>query len=107
MKNRTSEIINKIIPYRKPFWTTDVWWPWKVLSRIMSRHHWYIVKVLVNSPRDSKSIELKWNHIIRPDVIKRADRAPVSGHGLGFTMWYACVWWVSMYCRVGISLLAV
>lgn len=53
----------------------------------MSRHHWYIVRVLVRSPMDSKVKELKWNHITRPDVIRRADRAPVSGHGLGLTMW--------------------
>ena len=45
--------------------------------------------------------------MIRPDVIRRADKAPVSGHGLGFTMWYACVWWVIMCYRVDISLLDV
>ena len=29
----------------------------------------------------------------RPDVISRAATAPVKGHGLGSTMWYACAWW--------------
>ena len=53
----------------------------------MSRHHCSIVKVLVNSPKVSRVIELKWNHMIRPDVISSAEMAPVSGHGLGFTMW--------------------
>ncbi len=38
-------------------------------------------------PSRSKYIELKWNHIIRPDVIRRAERAPVNGQGLGFTIW--------------------
>jgi len=52
----------------------------------MSRHHWYIVKKFVVSPRSSNFVELKWNHIARPDVISRADRAPVRGQGLGFTM---------------------
>lgn len=28
----------------------------------------------------------------KPDVMSRAAVAPVSGHGLGSTMWYACVW---------------
>lgn len=45
-----------------------------------------MVRVLVVRPSRSKYIELKWNHIIRPDVIRRAERAPVSGHGLGLTM---------------------
>lgn len=26
----------------------------------------------------------------RPEVIRRAATAPVNGHGLGSTMWYAC-----------------
>lgn len=45
-----------------------------------------MVKTLVMRPNISKDIELKWNHMIRPDVIRRADSAPVNGHGLGFTM---------------------
>lgn len=56
-------------------------------SRIISRHHWYMVKVLVSRPRVSRVVELKWNHITRPEVINRADRAPVSGQGLGLTIW--------------------
>lgn len=52
----------------------------------MSRHHWYIVNMLASRPRVSSSVELKWNHITRPDVRRRADRAPVSGQGLGLTI---------------------
>lgn len=52
----------------------------------MSRHHWYMVRVLVSSPMERRREEWKWNHITRPDVIRRADKAPVSGHGLGFTI---------------------
>lgn len=37
-------------------------------------------------PVISSKEELKWNHIMRPDVSKSAERAPVSGHGLGLTM---------------------
>lgn len=43
--------------------------------------------------------------MISPDVSKRAERAPVNGHGLGLTMWYAWVWWVIMYCHVDTGLL--
>lgn len=56
-------------------------------------------------PMVSSTVELKWNHMINPDVSRRADRAPVSGHGLGLTMWYACVWWVIRSCHAGIGLL--
>ena len=38
--------------------------------------------MFVVKPSISKTVELKWNHII-----KRADSAPVRGQGLGFTMW--------------------
>ncbi len=57
-----------------------------MLSRITSRHHWYIVSIFVVRPIISRVIELKWNHMVRPDVIKRADKAPVRGQGLGFTI---------------------
>lgn len=52
----------------------------------MSRHHWYIVSIFVVRPSVNRTIELKWNHIIKPEVINRADRAPVRGQGLGLTM---------------------
>lgn len=39
-KNKISEIINKIIPIRMPLYTIEVWRPWKVASRVISRHHW-------------------------------------------------------------------
>lgn len=78
------------MPYRSPFWTGGVWCPWNVPSRTMSRHHWYIVKRRRAIPRVIRIVELKWNHIARPDVISRAAIAPVRGQGLGSTMWYAC-----------------
>lgn len=45
-----------------------------------------MVSVLASRPSDNRGVELKWNHITSPDVSSRADRAPVRGHGLGFTM---------------------
>ena len=35
----------------------------------------------------SSVVELKWSHIVRPEVNSRAERAPVRGHGLGLIMW--------------------
>jgi hypothetical protein len=42
IKKKISEIINKIIPSFIPVSTWLVWIPWNVLSRVTSRHHWYI-----------------------------------------------------------------
>jgi len=49
-KNKTSDKINRIIPYRSPFTTRAVWWPIYVLSRTTSRHHIYIVIRIRMSP---------------------------------------------------------
>lgn len=38
-KNNTSDVINKIIPHRRPFITIEVWSPWSAPSRLISRHH--------------------------------------------------------------------
>lgn len=38
-KKSTSERMNRIIPYRRPCVTYEVCAPWKVASRITSRHH--------------------------------------------------------------------
>ena len=38
-KNRTSDVMNKIIPHRNPVVTYVVWCPRNVASRITSRHH--------------------------------------------------------------------
>ena len=53
-KNKTSEVINKIIPHRIPFITIKVWRPWKVLSRLISRHHWTHVIAKVKIPKKNK-----------------------------------------------------
>jgi len=50
-KNKTSETINKIIPHRSPFSTIDVWIPWYVPSREMSRHHWKQVISRIITPK--------------------------------------------------------
>lgn len=67
----------------------------------MSRHHWYIVSRSRISPKVIKISELKWNQIARPDVRRRAARAPVKGQGLGSTIWYGCAWWAIRCFLVG------
>ena len=70
----------------------------------MSRHHWYIVRIVRIIPIVISVVELKWNQMARPDVINRAPTAPVKGQGLGSTMWYACAWWAIRRFLVGIGL---
>lgn len=45
-KNNTSDVINRIIPHRSPLVTYVVWCPINVPSRITSRHHWIIDKMI-------------------------------------------------------------
>ncbi len=50
-KNMISEMMNRIIPNLRPLSTRVVWWPWNVASRITSRHHWTIVRMIRRSPQ--------------------------------------------------------
>ena len=86
-KKKISDVINRIIPHRIPKATLKEWCPWNVLSRMTSRHHWIIVKIIVIRPIFIKKFEFKWNHSIIPKVIYKAAKAPVSGQGLTFTKW--------------------
>ena len=50
IKKNTSETINNNIPNFNPSKTFSVWLPWKVLSRIISRHHWNFVNKIIKIP---------------------------------------------------------
>lgn len=102
-KNKTSDVMNRIIPHRIPFATIWVWRPWKELSRLMSRHHWIQVIIIINLPNKNKVGSKVWNHFTRPEVKIRAPRAPVRGHGLWSTMWKA--WFLLIIIFSGIQLL--
>ena len=86
-KKRTSEVINKIIPQRKPTPTIVVCWPWKVPSRTTSRHHWNITKLVKIKPKSIRSIEKVWNHFAIPDTKDSTLKAPKKGQGLISTRW--------------------
>jgi hypothetical protein len=57
-----------------------------VPSHTKSHHYWYMVSELASNPSAKRNVELKWNDIAKPDVIRKVDSAPVSGQGLGLTM---------------------
>lgn len=81
-KKNTSEVINKIMPQRNPIVTLKVCNPWNVLSRIISRHHWYITKELMINPNINKFFSCKWNHLIRPIIVVNIPNELIKGQGL-------------------------
>ena len=87
-KKKISEIINKAIPQRKPNSTIEVWSPWIVPSRLISRHHWIITSNKTVNPRINKNREFKWNQETIPVVKYKPPIAPNKGHGDSSTMWY-------------------
>lgn len=86
-KKKISEVINKIIPHFMFLETLKEWHPWNVLSRIISRHHWIVVKIIRVSPIIDRRKEWKWNHSIKPIVKNNDAKALKIGHGLILTKW--------------------
>jgi len=86
-KNKTSDVINKIIPHRSPFVTYEVWWPWNVASRMTSRHHWIIVMIIIMVAAIKHVIPWLWNQLAIPIASDRAPIDAVRGHGLYSTKW--------------------
>lgn len=86
-KKKTSETINRSIPHRWALTTSEVWWPIKLLSRITSRHHWIIVRIISNRPRRRRVGGFWLNHLTRPMAVDKAPMEPVKGHGLISTRW--------------------
>ena len=84
-----SDTINRIIPIRSPFCTTEVCCPSKVASRITSRHQnvTFIItdiipKIKTKSPRLKPCL-----HRTAPKTLKKAEKDVYIGHGLGSTIW--------------------
>jgi hypothetical protein len=93
-KNRISDTINRIIPHRRPFVTIFVCNPWYVSSRVTSRHHCIIVNTVMITPIPIRLLSYWWNLLISPIKVSIAPIAPVSGHGLLFTIrngWFSCI----------------
>jgi len=86
-KNNTSEVINKIMPQRRPLMTCKVWRPWKVPSRVISRHHWKVVNVIIIIPRNIRFVILIINHLTIPVTIINVAKEAEIGHGLWSTKW--------------------
>ena len=99
-KKKISEIINKIIPHFNPLITYIVCNPWNAPSRVISRHHWYIVNNIIIIPNINKLILYWWNHFTNPETNIIALIAPVNGHGLKSTKWKGWLEWVDIYIYI-------
>lgn len=86
-KNKISLRMNRIIPHFMPVFTMIVWCPWNVASRVMSRHHWNMVRAVNNRPVSNRSMLLECINFTSPVVSIKALNDPVSGHGLRSTKW--------------------
>jgi len=78
--------------------TYEVWAPIKVASRITSRHHWIIDKIITVRAIIRQKIPCPWNHLVRPTPRRKAPNADVSGHGLKSTKWKGCRGMYVFYC---------
>ena len=65
-KKKISEIINKIIPLRKPNSTTKEWEPKFLPSREISRHHWVTKINNIKSLNSKRCNSKKWNILTSP-----------------------------------------
>ena len=90
-KKNTSDLINKSIPNRIPFSTFSVCFPWKVASRVTSRHHWTIVNKIRPRPTYMKLLSYLCIQAAKPVTRNREPTAPVKGQGLKSTMWNGCL----------------
>lgn len=87
IKNNTSLIINKIIPTIKPLNTTLECNPWKLLSRITSRHHNNEIIITNDNELNNKSISKNENILIKPLTTPKVPNPINKGHGDIFTIW--------------------
>ena len=99
-KKKISDTINKAIPQRNPNSTIEVWSPWIVPSRLISRHHWIITNINIITPKINKIIEFKWNQETIPVVKYNPPTAPNKGHGDSSTIWYGWHIIFDIYFRI-------
>lgn len=86
-KKNTSEEIKRTIPIRIPSSTLFVWAPRWVASRVTSRHHIIIVKIIKASPICIRSESNLCIHDASPPTRHRLPKDPVRGQGLASTKW--------------------
>lgn len=84
MNKNISEIINKIILNLIKFIIKKLWFPWKVLSRITSRHHNIEINITIKKLIIDIKFSLKFIIIIFEIIKLKMFNAIKIGHGLKF-----------------------
>lgn len=82
IKKNTSDVIKRIIPHFNPCITFLVWRPWKVLSRVISRHQVNMVNNTIIRPVIDKDNPILQNNEVIPINIVITPKDPVRGQGL-------------------------
>jgi len=86
-KNKISEIINNIMPHRRPFTTMFVWYPCSALSRDTSRHHWAEINniiIILTIKKIGVFLHIRIIILVRVEYVI----TPIKkGQGLRKTMW--------------------
>lgn len=59
-------------------------------SRMTSRHHWIMDRIVKISARTRHLVPYPWNHLTRPTANVKAPKADVRGQGLNSTRWKGC-----------------
>lgn len=86
-KKKISLTINKIIPTINPLNTVLECNPWKVPSRITSRHHNKDTIIININEINNKSLSKKENILIIPITTLKAPNPANNGQGDIFTIW--------------------
>lgn len=86
-KNNTSDKINIIIPNFNPYITFLVCNPWKVDSRIISRHHWNKHKINIKVEYKNNQHSDLWKKKINLKVKDIRLNEVIIGQGLLSTIW--------------------
>lgn len=87
IKKNTSLTINKIIPTINPLKTVLECKPWKVPSRITSRHHNKDTIIINTKEKNNKSVSKYENILIIPITTLNAPKPANNGQGDIFTIW--------------------
>ena len=76
---------------RIPLSTLPVCFPCNVASRLTSRHHWIMVMSVIDAPIPIRYCSNLLIILAVPTNIRKAPKAPVTGQGLGSTIWNGCL----------------
>ena len=86
-----SDTRNRVIPYLKPLWTSDVWNPWKVASITISLNHIPITTQIWTKKRKAVYGDpSSWKTTNKDKTNSKTLKDVNIGQGDGLTKWNPC-----------------